>query len=220
MSVILEFSISGGEFVLGRTLSGRADIHIDLERIVPTGDAVMPFLWVTGSDHESLEELVRNNAHVRQIRALDRVGDSVLYRITWEKASLDLLEGLTTTDATILEGVRNGNWVFRVRFSDHDKLTQFHNFLTDHDITVHIDRTYTLSEETERGYMFGLSDAQREALVLALQQGYFSTPSDVSLAELADQLDISKQALSTRIRKGNEKILRNTLLSPAPTDTE
>lgn len=213
MSVILEFSIAGDEFTLGQTLSGEPDMHIELERIVPMGDAVLPFLWVTGNDFEAFEEKVRNSPHVEQIRALDRVGETALYRITWSELTMSLLEGFTEADATILEGVGDNDWVFRVRFSDHDKLTQFHNYLMDHNITIHIERTYTLSEETERGYIFDLSEAQREALVLALGRGYFATPSEINLDELADELGISRQALSIRIRQGNEKILRTTLLS-------
>lgn len=213
MSVILEFSIAGDEFTLGQTLSGKPDMHIELERIVPMGDAVLPFLWVTGNDFEAFEEKVRNSPHVEQIRALDRVGETALYRITWSELTMSLLEGFTEADATILEGVGDNDWVFRVRFSDHDKLTQFHNYLMDHNITIHIERTYTLSEETERGYIFDLSEAQREALVLALGRGYFATPSEINLDELADELGISRQALSIRIRQGNEKILRTTLLS-------
>lgn len=213
MSVILEFSIAGDEFTLGQTLSGEPDMHIELERIVPMGDAVLPFLWVTGNDFEAFEEKVRNSPQVEQIRALDRVGETALYRITWSELTMSLLEGFTEADATILEGVGDNDWVFRVRFSDHDKLTQFHNYLMDHNITIHIERTYTLSEETERGYIFDLSEAQREALVLALGRGYFATPSEINLDELADELGISRQALSIRIRQGNEKILRTTLLS-------
>ncbi|WP_157533205.1 helix-turn-helix domain-containing protein, partial [Haloferax profundi] len=43
--------------------------------------------------------------------------------------------------------------------------------------------------------------------------GYFETPSEVSLDELADELDITRQALSNRIRLGNEKVLYGALLS-------
>jgi predicted DNA-binding protein YlxM (UPF0122 family) len=35
----------------------------------------------------------------------------------------------------------------------------------------------------------------------------------MSLDEHAEELDISRQALSTRIRRGNEKILERVLLS-------
>ncbi|WP_249361522.1 helix-turn-helix domain-containing protein [Haloterrigena sp. H1] len=37
----------------------------------------------------------------------------------------------------------------------------------------------------------------------------------MSLDELADELGITKQAVSNRIRRGNEKVLETTLLSTA-----
>ncbi|MFC4548957.1 MULTISPECIES: helix-turn-helix domain-containing protein [Halorussus] len=217
MSVILEFSVDGDAFALGQVLSGPADLRFELERIVPTGDAVMPFVWVTGTGFEQLEQEVRNSDRVREVRALDKVGDSALYRIEWDEPHEGLIEGIAEAEATVLEARGNengrGRWTFRLRFNDHDRLSQFYNFCTENDVPLHIERTYTLTEDTERGKRFGLSQEQREALVLALKRGYFDSPSRASLGDLADELGISQQALSDRIRRGNETILRRVLLS-------
>lgn len=215
MSVILEFSIDGEAFQLGTVLSGLPEMHLELERIVPTGNMIMPFVWATGDDHGAFEENVRNHPSVKEFLVLDRIGDSGLYRIEWENAPTDLIEGIAEADAVVLQAHGNERWVFRLRFIDHDRLSRFHNYVIEHDTTIHIERTYTLTEENERGYRFDLSSEQREALVLALQRGYFATPSEASLDELADELGISRQALSKRIRRGNEKVLRRILLSSA-----
>lgn len=112
-----------------------------------------------------------------------------------------------------LEAQGDGEWRFRLRFPDHDKLFQFYNYCTDHDLPVHIERTYTHTEESRLHGQFDISHAQREALVLTLQRGYFATPSESSLDELAADLDISRQALSNRTRRGNQEILRTVLLA-------
>jgi predicted DNA binding protein len=52
--------------------------------------------------------------------------------------------------------------------------------------------------------------------VLALRHGYFDTPRETTLEELAVELDISRQALSERIRRGNERLLRQSLPTPGP----
>jgi len=215
VSVILEFVIDGEAFRLGEVLAGPADMHLEVERIVPTGDMVMPFVWTTGGDHERFEEHVRAHPAVEELLALDRVGQSVLYRIEWVDAPTDLLEGISEAEAVVLEAQGDGNWTFRLRFPDHERLSQFHNYILDHDVPIHIERTYTLTEEGGRGYRFGLTADQREALVLALRRGYFETPSEASLDEIAEELGITRQSLSTRIRRGNEKILRKALLSSA-----
>lgn len=213
MSVILEFSIDGDAFQLGQVLAGPPDMHLELERVVPTGTMVTPFIWATGEDHSAFAEKVRNHPLVRELHVLDEMGDNGLYRIEWEDTPTDLIEGIAESDATVLEAQGETDWVFRLRFPDHDKLSVFYNSVIEHDIDLHVERTYTLSEETERGHRFDLSPEQREALVLALRRGYFETPSEVSLEDLAEELDITRQALSSRIRRGNQKVLRKVLLS-------
>ncbi|MDG5776545.1 helix-turn-helix domain-containing protein, partial [Haloarculaceae archaeon H-GB1-1] len=89
----------------------------------------------------------------------------------------------------------------------------------DQNIAIHIIRTYTLTERTESVKQFGLSNEQREALILALREGYFDTPSQVSLSELAAELGITQQAMSNRIRRGNKQVLKEILLTSA-TDLE
>ncbi|WP_435181703.1 bacterio-opsin activator domain-containing protein [Halorussus sp. AFM4] len=216
MSVLVEFSIDSGDFLLGNVLRGPEEMRFELERIVPTGDAVMPFVWATGGDFAAFEGNVTASEHVRELRALDKVGDRALYRIVWDEPHAGLIEVLGETEATILEARGDGaRWRFRLRFPDHDRLSAFYNLCTENDFPVHIDRTYTLSERIEGGHRLGLSAEQREALVLALERGYFDTPSEASLSDLADELGITQQALSDRIRRGNEKVLRSVLLSSA-----
>jgi len=215
MSVILEFTISSDAFQLGRVLSGSPQMDIELERIVPTGDMVMPFVWATGDDHTGFEESVRSHPAVRELSVLDVMDESGLYRIEWESSPTDLLRGIALANAVVLEAHGSRSWVFRLRFPDHDALSQFHNYVIEEGTQIQVDRTYTLTETSERGHRFDLTDDQREALVLALRRGYFETPSEVSLDDLADELGISRQALSDRIRPGNEKILRKVLLPSA-----
>ncbi|AXG07579.1 bacterio-opsin activator [Haloplanus rubicundus] len=213
MSVILEFSIPALEFTLGRVLAGPPAMHCELERIVPTGDMMMPFVWVTGDDHEAFAESVRGHDLVEELLILDTVGESALYRIEWTEVPTNLIDGIARTDAVVLQASGNDTWMFRLRFPDHDGLSAFHNFVVENDIPCHIERTYTLAETSKSGYRFDLSQEQREALLLALRRGYFATPSEVTLDELADELDITRQALSDRIRRGNEQLLRKVLLS-------
>lgn len=44
MSVMLEFTIADEEFTLGRVLSSPPDMVIELEKIVPTGATIIPYL--------------------------------------------------------------------------------------------------------------------------------------------------------------------------------
>lgn len=213
MSVILEFSIPASDFQLGRVLSGPQDMQLELERIVPTGELITPFVWATGPNHGEFVEMVRSQPSVTEFLELDRLGESGLYRIDWREPPIDLVEGISRANAVVLEARGGEEWSFRLRFPDHETLSVFHNHVIEHGIPVHIDRTYTLSETTGNGHRFDLSQEQREALLLALRNGYFETPSETTLGELADQLGITRQALSNRIRRANAKVLTEVLLS-------
>lgn len=213
MSVILEFTIAAEDFRLGRALSGPSEMEFVLERIVPTGQMVMPFVWVTGENHAAFEEHVRNDPAVRELLVLDKLDGSGLYRIEWNDSPTDLIEAIAEAEASVLQARGNDDWVFRLRFNDHDSLSRFHDDVLEREMPLHVDRTYTLSEAPDRGHRFDLTPEQREALSLALQQGYFATPREGSLEELADELGITRQALSNRIRRANEKVLRGALRS-------
>lgn len=215
MSVYLEFTIDGEAFQLGSVLSPPPQMHVELERIVPTGEMVTPFLWATGEEFEEFERKVSSHPSVGEFRAYDRVDDSALYRIVWRDHPTDLLQGIAESEAIVLEARGNGTWKFRLRFPDHEKLTDFHNAIIERELPIHIDQTYTLTGSSDHTNRFGLTPDQREALVLGLQQGYFATPREASLDDLAAELDITRQALSNRIRLGTEKVLRTCLLSSA-----
>lgn len=214
MSVVLEFTIESEQFSLGQVLAGAPPMQIELERIVPTGNTVMPFMWVTGTDFEAFETKVASHRYVDDFVAIDTVENSTLYRGVWRDNHDGLIQGIEAADGTILEGyTTDGRWEFRLRLPDHEALSQFHTYCTERDIAIHVVRTYTLTERTESVNQFGLSEEQREALVLGLQAGYFDTPSQASLDELADELGISQQAVSNRIRRGTKQVLKESLLS-------
>jgi predicted DNA binding protein len=59
---------------------------------------------------------------------------------------------------------------------------------------------------------YGLTDQQYDALTAACEAGYFAVPRETDLDELSDDLGISHQALSERIRRGTEALVTETLL--------
>lgn len=212
MSVIVEFTIEKEELALGRALSGANGNQIELEQIVPAGDTIIPFFWIEHPDTEGLEVSVAESDYVKNLSRLDTVGHRSLYSVEWTGEYEDLAKGLVETEGTILEATGNGVWEYVVRFTDHDHVGDFYNFCTAHDIPIHVERVYTLTEEALRGRMFDLTNEQREAIVLAIKRGYFATPREVTMEALAEDLDISQQAFSERLRGALEKVLENLFI--------
>lgn len=212
MSVIAEFSIESDEFVLGEVLATDPGVRIELERVVPASRRVMPFFWAVGEDHGAFEREVRASPYVRSLVALDRLEGQALYKIEWSEEVESLIFGIAEVGATILEAQGDGAWFFRIRFDDHSGLAAFHNYCQRHDITFTLERVYTLEQRDSAGYQFDLTEEQREALVRAVEGGYFDVPRGVALDDLAADLGISRQAVSERIRRAAGKVLSSVLL--------
>lgn len=215
MSVIAEFTIDEEEFAFGSILADVPDVSVELDRITPRGSRGAPYLWVSGDNHEAFEETVRGSSLIRELTAVDRVDDSVLYRVSWEDKTESLLQQIGQTNATIVEAYReNRNWFFRIRFDEHEDLSTFNEHCSRSDIEFRLTRVYPDADRQSRTTAFGLTHQQRDALILALERGYFGIPRGVTLTEIGDELGVSQQAASERVRRAAGKVLRSVLLGP------
>ena len=61
-----------------------------------------------------------------------------------------------------------------------------------------------------------LTDKQQATLIIAYNRGYFNSPRDITLEELGEELGITPQAVSSRLRRGMSQILGNTLPALTP----
>ena len=210
MVVILTVSLESDGFALGRALKGDGTGHIELERLVPHG-SVVPFFWMFGGDPAALEATVEASDSIEDLVELEQIGDRRLYRVGWAGEDEDLLRGIASTGGTILEAESDGAWSFRLRFPDHQQIAAFYNYCTEIGLDIRVGKVYTLTEESLQDRLFGLTPAQREALSLALDEGYFETPRRTTMEVLATELDISQQAFSDRLRRGEHRVLKNVL---------
>jgi predicted DNA binding protein len=216
MTVIAEFSLPAEQFVLGDLLQTNADVHIRLERLVPTGGEMMPYVWVHHADGspDAFERVVNDDPLVRRLVSLDSVEDETLYAVEWDTPPESLLEGVLRSEGAILRGgASNGRWEFLVRFPEHDHLREFHEYLDDHDITVDIDRVYTPSEEKNSQQRFDLTEPQHETLRTAVRRGYFEVPRRVTATDLAEEIGVTPQAVSERVRRATDSVLKSVLFT-------
>ncbi|WP_227380431.1 helix-turn-helix domain-containing protein [Haladaptatus halobius] len=213
MAVIVELSLPSENFPLGTLLTAGTGLHIEFERIVPVGEDVVPIFWVWNSGLEAFEQRVRDDTNVQQLVAIDQVEDRRLYLLNWDIPDGTFFEGLTTAEGIIrnAHGYGDEDWEFELLFPSHDHLTQFHNVSRNNGIEYTLGKMQSLSDAGATQLANVVTEKQREALVLAFQRGYFMTPRQVTLSELAAELDITQQSLSDRIRHGIEAIVEDAL---------
>jgi predicted DNA binding protein len=212
MVVLVELSIPSESFDLGAVTDTPGTVRVELDRVVPSGEGVMPFVWVEADDPQAFEAAVRESDLVDELYALARVGSRVLYQVVWLDAAKGFANTLAASGATVVEARGTDDWWFRLRFPDHAGVRAFHDRCRADRIAFDVDRIYTLDDDAGDAYAFDLTDEQHAALLAAVERGYFEVPRGVTLGEVAADLGISQQAASERVRRGANAVLRSVLL--------
>ncbi len=220
MTTIVEATLSAEQFALAETLRRRPETEFEAVRVVVDGtDRVLPFLWATASDLDGLSAVVAEDPTTRSVDVLTALDEEHLFRVEWAERVRTVPRVLVDAEGTVVDAyARNGDWTFRVLFPEHDAVSATHDVCEEYGLDVSFDRIYDLSGSFRRG-RFGLTEHQHETILTAYDRGYYDVPRGATLADLADELGVSHQALSERLRRGHgtlvERALRPKLAAPS-----
>lgn len=205
MSIIAEYSTGTEGLVLEQTLE-RVDARVEVERAYAT-DPERPFLfvWVTCEDPEAFEAAMADDPTVGTVQRLNTVEERILYRIrVTDETETVLYPVWVRLGGEGLEAYSEGDkWHSRIRFPDRDALAEYESFVTGTGLPFELKRLYDATAvEKADGGTGTLTDEQRETLLLAYERGFFDIPRRATAADLAAELDVSRQAVSERLRRG------------------
>ncbi|NHN49965.1 bacterio-opsin activator [Halostella sp. JP-L12] len=211
MATEATFTVPADEFPLGSVFDRLPDVTVELERMIPARDVVVPYFWVRGTSIDDVEGAFADHPGVKGIELIDSVEDEYLLRVEWMLEYDGVLSTLTETEIPLVRAVgTNRQWTFDVRGDDRSDIAAFQRRCRELDIPITLTKLHALTPiETDTGA--ALTDSQREALVLAYERGYFNSPRDVTMAEIGDELGITQQAVASRLRRGIDQILGDTL---------
>lgn len=201
MIVIAEIQLSPDEFELGRILNVKEATAIELETVVPSGTATVPLFWAYEPIEDSFSETVGQHPTVSDLVEIQSFENQRLFRLDWDVSQDNLFQCLIAHDGQILSATGTSErWEFEVRFIDREQLSKYKECCSDANIAPEIIRIYNpMDPETEIWYE--LTEPQREAFALAVEEGYYDIPRSCKTEELADELDISDQAVTERLRR-------------------
>ena len=204
-------TVPADEFPLGTVFAELPDVTVELERLIPSQDVVIPYFWVRGTKVEDIEAAFTEHPGVNDIQPVDSVADEYLLRVEWSLEYDDVLSVLIETDIPLIKATgTNEQWTFNIRGDSRSDVATFHTRCRELGIPVTLTELHALTPvetETEEA----LTDKQQEALVLAYDRGYFESPREVTMEELGEELGISQQALGARLRNGIKHTLNQTL---------
>ena len=212
MSVIAEFRVPSSDFELGRILDVEGITSIELENLVPIGEATVPLFWIHNSTRHSFLESVQRHPAVTSAAEVDVFDDRALVTLDWDANHDHLFEGITESEGQLLNAIGTPDtWEFELRFPDHDALSEFRTHCEDAQILLEVQRVYNPTKP-DAGPWYGLTELQREAIMLAAQTGYYDIPRGCTTKELADELGISDQAVTERLRHAIVSLVTYTLV--------
>ncbi|MHB9287709.1 helix-turn-helix domain-containing protein [Halobacteriales archaeon Cl-PHB] len=213
MAVIAHLRIPADSFELGRILQLEAGTTIELENMVPLGEKAVPFFSVSEEARDTFEKSVRNHPSVEQIVEVSSHDGERLYSLDWNVARDVFFQGIVDLEGQLLSATGTAEtWEFEIRFPTHEALSEFQEYCSDAHVSLEVGRIYN-PVRPGTGAWYGLTTAQRETLMQAARGGYYSIPRGMSTQDLAQDLGISDQAVTERLRRAILTLVENTLIA-------
>lgn len=213
-----EFRLSSSSLPLVSLASAIPNARIKLDEILRTGIDHATFLcWVETDSFKSVETAFDAETTIEAWSLLEAASDRRLYRLrmtTTAEIQVAIEEefierGVTPIHATIT----SDGWHMRARFPDRTTLTEYRDSCQKRGISFVLEQLYqpTTDREGQDLTLAGLTPKQREALLLAYEEGYYNLPRKTALAELSERLGISRRSLSDRLRRAERQLVETAI---------
>ena len=208
MSIVAEYRVDRPEYMVA--LDEHPEIRLVIEVIAARDpETVLVTFWAYGDEFDGFEARLGNTGSIDGIETLsDGANGRKCYQLRLSAAELDYWawaeHGGVLLDCTLdREGM-----TMRMRFPDRDGLIAYRERCEREGSSFRLValRCTNTGPETTNGR---LTSAQRTLLAAAVEGGYFEIPREITMAEIAEQLGISDQAASERLRRGLSTVLEN-----------
>lgn len=222
MASIIEFRIPTDQFALAHAATTVSTLQVITEQFVAQNtDSVMPFMRVTTDDFDTFEIAVVEDPSVESFSNLAKSDGERVYHIHWSNNIKHILRLLLEKDGVITTAnmsTSTGFWEVQLMTPERDVFSEIYKLCEENGLSLTIDAIYELSDDESSQY--GLTDSQYTTLVKAGEMGYYEVPRTTSLSELADELNVSHQALSERLRRAHGNLIDRTLNSRSSNQSE
>ena len=212
MAIEATFTATGGEFPLAAVFAEFPAAEIELDRVVPTNEFIIPYFWVRDVEIENISMENVTHPGIHDIRVIDDVDEAAFIRIDWDLAYESVLTAIIENDVNLISAHGSENqWSFEFRAESRESLADFQSYCRDREIPLELTKLHALSP-FESGQEYDLTDAQREAMTVAFTLGFYDSPREATRQDVADELGISPQAVGSRLQRGARRLIASTLM--------
>jgi predicted DNA binding protein len=199
--------MSSSKLVLAETFGARPSVEFEVVReVAPDPECPAMFGWVTCGDYAAFEEAMDDDPTVASYTRFGENDTAVFYRIQTSE-STDLItypKWVSLSAEKLSERYCDGKWHTQMRYPDSAALHSFQQWCADNGVEFGLESVYA-SDPTRSGV---LTDQQREVMRVALEVGFFDIPRGATMADVADDLGVSEQAVSERLRRATKALAR------------
>ena len=207
MTSIADIEIPADGTGLGELFEAIPSLTCEMERVIASQGHG---LWLAGDSQSQLEDGLESASAISDYTLISEEDDRWLYDIEFDPETLDVFALVLEKGGTVLSAsASNGTWLLSIRFTDRESVSSLYDQLVEEDVTPTIVRLFDMTEDSHS--QCGLTTRQYETLVAAIDHGYFEIPREVSMQELSEELDISHQALSERLRRAYRALVTSEL---------
>lgn len=214
MATVGVFSVPADALPLGKLFERVPDVTVELERVVPTEQGVVPYFWVHGDTDEATVEALESDPRLADLTVVDHVGDVLLLRVEWAPNGPSILDAIHESAVTLLSATGTADeWQFEIRGDTRQAVGAFRRACVDGGIPLEVERLHG-AIQLDADHDERLTDKQREAIQTAYERGYFDSPRRATLDDVAAELGISRQAVASRLRRGLRHLIGASLDVP------
>jgi len=169
------------------------------------------FYRVESSDFRRFEDGLRRDHTVGGFeRVAETGGGEAIYSFEYTDEAKTISPVISKANGVVLDMENDGNaWLITVWMPDRGKLVDLWDYAEANGVDIDLLQVNEYASVIETAA--GLTDNQREALLFALDAGYFEEPRDVTLGEVAAGLGISQPAASGLLRRGIKRLIVSSL---------
>jgi len=170
------------------------------------------FYQVESADFRRFEDGLRADPTIGAFeRVIETRDQKAIYSLEYTEEATVLSPIISSANGVILDMENDGpSWLLTVWMSERTDLDHLWEYANEHDIDIELLR---LNEYASIGASdAGVTDSQREALLVAFERGYFEEPRNATLSEVAAELGISQPAAGGLLRRGTKRLILSCLI--------
>jgi predicted DNA binding protein len=169
---------------------------------VPSGETGFGLLEIESDSLPAVLAAVESREGITSLRVMQRSEDTAVTQFETDEPLLLLSIRESGAPLELPLTIRDGQALVELTAS-RDRLSEFGDQLETFGMSYTLNQVYDAVEQSDL-----LTDQQRDLLVTAVELGYYDTPRECTLTELADEMGLAKSTASVTLHRAEEAVVK------------